>query len=137
MNCRNTTVLKRCIEDISKTYQLQTKLASKSNSFSIRKLPQKVNFLNLLCKLADKQIYIILCDTQTTVSQKSGEGYDVTSVQYPLLCKGVSVSVYSGGFNASAFVIAVQHTVTSAFYKLLTVDVAEKPVVRGFVLTVL
>ena len=107
------------------------------NTIPAGKFRNQINFLNLLCKLADKQIYIILCDTQTTVSQKSGEGYDVTSVQYPLLCKGVSVSVYSGGFNTSAFVIAVQHTVTSAFYKLLTVDVAEKPVVRGFVLTVL
>lgn len=106
------------------------------NSFFSVELIQHVDLVHLLCHVADQKMNVILRDVQTAMTEKLGEGNDVTAIEDPLLCKGMTVPMNSRCFNASPFIIFIEHMIASALYELLTEDVTEEKIVILRVLSI-
>ena len=92
--------------------------------------------INFFCDITHQEIDIILRDLQTTVTEKPRKRYHVAAVQNPLSCKGMTVSVNTGGLNAAAFVILREHMITRAFHKLLTKHIAKEKVFPALIFTI-
>ena len=54
---------------------------------SARKALQQINLLHLLCQVADKKVDIVLRNSQVTMPQHAGQGYDVSTAQIHCLAK--------------------------------------------------
>jgi hypothetical protein len=98
-------------------------------SFSVAKLIKQVYGINLFGYIAYQKVYIVLCNLQATMTEKSGEGYHVAAVQNPLSCKCMTVSVNTGGFNPSPLIVFVKHVVARAFHKLLSKYITKEKIV--------
>ena len=70
------------------------------------------------------------------MTKELGKGDYVTAVKNPLLGKCVAVAVNSGSLHSPAFIVVVESGIAGAFNELLTIDITEKVVVRGLMLSV-
>jgi hypothetical protein len=77
-----------------------------------------------------------LSDIEAGVAEEFREGDHVTTIKDPLFGEGVAVAMNPGSFYSPALVVVIESGVAGAFGKLLTVDVAEKEVLIGLVLSV-
>ena len=60
------------------------------------------------------------------MTEQFRKGDHITSINDPLFCEGVSISMDTGSFYSPTFVVVVESGIAGAFSKLLTVDIAEK-----------
>ena len=70
-------------------------------------LINQIQFFNLFAHIRSKQIKIILSYFQTAMPKNLWKGNDIATIQNPLLCKCVSVTMNASRFDASRLVVVI------------------------------
>ena len=91
-------------------------------------LIKNIEFIYLLCYLADEQIDIVLGDIKTTMPKQLRERNDITTVNDPLLGKGMPISMNASSLDATALIILIEHVIAGALRELLTEAITEQEV---------
>ena len=92
-------------------------------------LIKNIELIYLLCHLADEKIDIVLGDVQATMPEQFRKRNDIATVNDPLFCEGMPISMNTGSFNTTALIIFIEHVVAGTLRKLLTEAIAEQEVV--------
>ena len=70
--------------------------------------------MNLLCNVTNKQIYVVLRDFETAMTENFREGNHVSAVQDPLFCERMSVPMEASSLHAAPLIILIKHVISCA-----------------------
>ena len=92
-------------------------------------LIKNIELIYLLCHLADEKIDIVLGDVQATMPEQFRKRNDIATVDDPLFCKGMPISMNTGSLYTSALIILIEHVVAGTLRELLAEAITEQEVV--------
>ena len=75
------------------------------DSFLTAELVKQIDGIDFFGNITHQKVDIVLRNLQTTVTEKPRKGYHIATVNDPLSCKGMAVSMNAGGLNAAPFVV--------------------------------
>ena len=90
---------------------------------------QHIEFIYLLCHLADEKIDIVLGDVQATMPKQFRERNNIATVNDPLLGKGMPISMNTGSLDTTTLIIFIEHVITGTLRELLTEAITEQIIV--------
>ena len=88
-----------------------------------------IEFVYLVCYIADEKIDIVLSDIETRVSEQFRKRNDIATVNDPLLGKGMPISMNARSLYTTALIIFIEHVVAGTLCELLTEAITEQKVV--------